>query len=208
MGGCRAGLCNTTGCRNIYFGSFAGGNVTTGNDNIIFGCLSSCVGLTGSTSNVIIMATGGIQSFNIDSVYCNFVVGRYSGTKLSTGSFNFIAGFCSGTCITSANHNFFAGRCAGSNATSSDNIMIGDCAGRNVTAQSRNIFIGSSSAGCSVACATGGTDNVGIGPFTLRDFSCGCLNSAVGYGAGLRNNTGSCNTYLGSFTGAKATNQA
>ena len=205
LGGCRAGLCNTTGCRNIYFGSFAGGNVTTGNDNIIFGCLSSCVGLTGSTSNVIIMATGGIQSFNIDSVYCNFVVGRYSGTKLSTGSFNFIAGFCSGTCITSANHNFFAGRCAGSNATSSDNIMIGDCAGRNVTAQSRNIFIGSSSAGCSVACATGGTDNVGIGPFTLRDFSCGCLNSAVGYGAGLRNNTGSCNTYLGSFTGCDIT---
>ena len=202
--GCSAGTCNTSGSRNIAFGRYAG-NITTGNDNIIFGGLSSCVGLTGSTSNVIIMATGGIQSFNIDSVYCNFVVGRCSGTKLSTGSFNFIAGFCSGTCITSANHNFFAGRCAGSNATSSDNIMIGDCAGRNVTAQSRNIFIGPSSAGCSVACATGGTDNVGIGPFTLRDFSCGCLNSAVGYGAGIRNNTGSYNTYLGSFTGCDIT---
>lgn len=56
-----AGLCNTSGTNNTYLGFNSGANITTGNDNIIFGCLTSCVGITEATSNVIILATSGTK---------------------------------------------------------------------------------------------------------------------------------------------------
>jgi hypothetical protein len=57
-----SGLQNS-GCRNIFLGRSAGLGIETGNDNIVLGNLTSSVGITTSTSNVIILATGGIQRF-------------------------------------------------------------------------------------------------------------------------------------------------
>jgi cytoskeletal protein CcmA (bactofilin family) len=194
-----AGCPNTSGRRNIYLGNFSGGNVTTGNDNIIFGCLTSCVGLTAATSNVIIMATGGLRRVRFD--FTNNILGNYAG-NVNSSSYNNFIGVSAGRYNTSGRDNNFLGFASGyCNTTGSYNNFFGPNSGGCNTSGSQNNFFGRTAGFCN----TTGCYNNFFGCNAGRYNTSGSQNNFFGRWAGVNNTTGSRNIYLGAFSGGNVT---
>ena len=192
-----AGFCNTGGCRNIAIGTSSGANVETGNDNIIIGCLTSCAGFTGSTSNVIVLATSGIQRFEIDSNLNNIIMGTCAGNATTTGCYNFFAGFCAGANNNSGCRNNFLGDTSGyCNSCGCYNNFLGANAGFSNNGNYNNFFgysTGSSN--------TTGEHNNFFGALAGFVNSTGCHNNFFGYKAGCGNTVGIDNFFVGHCAG-------
>lgn len=142
-----AGFCNTTGCRNVYLGPNSGGNVLTGNDNIIFGCITANVGLTASTSNVFVVATGGVTRVINDGALGNTTV---------TGNVIANAFFGNGSRLTGVLYNQLT------NPPAANIVLTGDVTGSAnaiLTANSTILSISTTVAANSVALGTDTTGN-------------------------------------------------
>ena len=136
MGRC-AGINNTTGSNNNFFGFGVGGYNTTGSQNNFLGDFAGARNSTGTHNNFLGYCVG----------YCN-----------STGSYNNFLGRHAGRFSTGCSNNFFGLSAGTNNISGSNNTIIGNSAnvatdalsgvivlGTNATAQLNNeLAIGSS----------------------------------------------------------------
>ena len=108
----------------------------------------------------------------------NIFLGKYSGTKTTTGCYNIFFGQCtaSGDTIT-GNNNIAIGCDAGNKLTSgTDNILLGQCTGYSIE---------------------GGDNNIAIGEDAGKGITSGCDNIFLGTCAGNTNTSGDCNIAIG-----------
>jgi hypothetical protein len=132
----------------------------------------------------------------------NLLVGKNSGSSVSSGIFNTFLGENSGTQTTSGNNNLFAGFNAGaSNTSGSSNMFFGSNAGYNNTTGLSNSFIGTN-AGYS---NTIGGDNLFLGSESGRLNIGGTANTFIGNVSGYANTSGSQNLFLGALAGSTNT---
>ncbi|MBL0055881.1 MAG: tail fiber domain-containing protein [Chitinophagaceae bacterium] len=166
---------------NVSIGDSAMGGARLVNDNVAIGYHSLKTAFWPSSSN-----TG------------NTATGAYSGTNLTSGYYNTINGYYALENATTAYANTAVGTSSfRSNITGLYNVGLGINSGYNVTS-GYNTYVGSS-AGEGTAGLSTGTQNTGIGNYSLFEIQSGSYNTAVGHDALKRDTSGSWNVAVGEY---------
>lgn len=150
--------------------------------------------LTGLTVNGNLSVDGGTikLSGNYPTGTDNVGLGDGIFNVLTTGNYNTAIGTASLTSNTSGERNTAIGRYAMANNVSGGyNVFVGMGAGEGQTA-SNNLGIG-----YQTLYSASGTQNVGVGNYTLRQVSTGQLNTAVGYNSSRNTDQGVNNVSVG-----------
>ena len=202
MGRC-AGILNTSGGYNNFFGERAGsgnGTAQTGSHNNFFGSCSGCSNQSGGCNNFFGRGTGKANLTGSQNVY----IGDQAGGASTASSANVMIGKCTGvSAVVTGSDNIFlgtdAGKCASGSGTC--NTFIGRNAGLSNSSGSLNNFIGKE-AGCA---NTIGGSNVFLGHRAGNCNTEGDLNVFIGSYAGRKNTTAHDNVFLGNQAGVNAT---
>jgi hypothetical protein len=132
------------------------------------------------------------------NIVTNTVLGRNSGSSITTGGYNTFVGENSGAINTSAIENTFIGGNSGRvNTTGASNTFIGVNSGYSNTTANYNTFIGHSSGHSN----TTGTQNVAIGDTSFYSNTTGSYNTTNGFRSLYSNTTGNSNVANGNNAG-------
>jgi hypothetical protein len=187
--GALAGLNNSIGSNNNFFGNSAGQNNTTGFSNNFIGDRAGLNNSIGSNNNFF-----GTQAGQNSIGSNNNFFGNQAGILNTTGNSNNFIGDRVGQSNTTGSNNNFIGASAGSNnTTGGSNNFIGASAGGNNTTGSSNNFIGDRAGQSN----TTGTENTFIGILSGANNRTGRFNSFIGDNSGSINRTGSDNVAIG-----------
>lgn len=153
--GAGAGLSQTRGSRNAYFGFKVG----QGKDDYT-----------------------ALPSDSASGAYDNVMMGYKSGQYTSSGDANIYFGFKAGMYGTTASNNLFAGYYAGLyNVTSSNNIFIGDYSGQDHSTDGSNVFIGRYSGNKHASGAENTYIGNNAGRFGTTNTGCVFIGNEAGY---------------------------
>jgi hypothetical protein len=159
---------------NNTFAGLGTGLANTGNQNAFFG-----------TNAGLANTAGDANSF----------FGNSAGLANTTGDTNSFFGSNAGRDNTSGDSNVFVGTAAGRrNTVGSSNVFVGNAAGAQNTQGTSNSYFGSSAGSFSL-----GTSNSLFGSLAGSDLTSGNDNAFFGAGTGFATETGSGNTYIGTF---------
>ena len=190
---------------NAFWGYQAGNAVTTGSYNTAIG-QSALAALTQGVANLGV-GTSALAALTTGSD--NTAVGSSTLATMTTGNSNVAIGNQSGLSNTTGVRNVSIGYQSARNGTHSNSIMIGYQAGLQ-NAASNNVFIGSLSGPLT---STGsdnigmgyytlfnnqtGKNNIGIGSFALSTTTAAWGNTAIGHMSSTSIQTGQANTAVG-----------
>ena len=190
---------------NSFWGYQAGNAVTTGTYNTAMG-QSALAALTQGTANIGV-GTSALTALTTGSD--NVAVGSSTLATMTTGNSNVAIGNQSGLSNTTGVRNVSIGYQSARNGTHSNSIMIGYQAGLQ-NAASNNVFIGSLSGPLTSTGSdnigmgyytlfnnTTGKNNIGIGSFALSTTSAAWGNTSIGHMSSASIQTGQANTAVG-----------
>ncbi|MCG8476627.1 MAG: hypothetical protein MI784_14260 [Cytophagales bacterium] len=209
--GTGAGGAITTGSENSFFGVNAGRTITTGSNNSFFGYNTGTSSSAGSHNSFF----GAYAGSSIATGTNNLFIGSYSGLNFTSGDRNTFIGSNTGFHFAGGNENVFVGQgagfhstggernsvfgaYAGDSLTGNDNTFIGFRSGFTTTLGFNNVFIGRSSG----RYHTTGRNNVFLGSYSGHFTKTGWYNTFVGPSAGYNNTTGSYNVFVGKNAGS------
>jgi hypothetical protein len=191
--GLGAGLSNTMGSFNSFFGRSAGA-LNMGNGNSFFGAFAGRVNTTGQDNSFFGLSAGDSNSTG----HNNSFFGRFAGRLNTEGGENSFFGWSAGDSNTTGFYNSFFGHTAGFNNTTGDNnSFFGRSAGESNTEGGDNSFFGRSAGESN----TTGRFNSFFGSSAGFSNETGTENSFFGLGAGLSHTTGHFNSFFGAFAG-------
>ncbi|MBL7813867.1 MAG: tail fiber domain-containing protein [Saprospiraceae bacterium] len=156
---------------NSFWGYQAGNAITTGSYNTAIG-QSALAALTQGTANLGV-GTSALAALTTGSD--NTALGSSTLATMTTGNSNVAIGNQSGLSNTTGVRNVSIGYQSARNGTHSNSIMIGYQAGLQ-NAASNNVFIGSLSG----PLTSTGSDNIGMGYYTLFNNTTGKNNIGIG----------------------------
>ena len=197
-----AGVSNTTGRTNSFFGTAAGQSNTTGFDNSFYGVQAGFSTNTGVANSFFGRGAGtantngdsnsffGYEAGMANTAGGNSYFGARAGSSNTTGLFNSFYGYFAGSANVDSDHNSFFGYAAGSSNTAAYNSFFGSLAGTSNTTGSSNSFFGDEAGESNT---TGGR-NTFIGRWSGNLNTAGADNTLVGFNVGLLNTSGNDNT--------------
>ncbi len=189
------------GAGNVGMGYQTGYYTSTGEFNTATGYQSLFYNSSGN-SNTAVGQYALFGQFTLSTGDRNTAVGRDAGYSYTTATDSALFGYQAGYSLTTGVYNVAIGTDAGYDVTTGgNNTLIGRTAGQYITSGGNNTAIGYAALrGNSVTKATG-TENVGIGYFTLNNLTTGIGNIAVGTDAGKNVSTGDYNIIMGKDAG-------
>lgn len=186
------------GVSNTFYGSGAGGSITTGVENTFIGAAAGAHTTTGYGNTFLGYEAGHLNSTG----YYNICVGYGAGLWNEIGNYNIFIGKNAGGKNDTGNNNVFVGHESGwDNYSGSNNTFIGNNAGDGNTNGESNTFLGTESGYSN----TTGSNNTFVGKDAGFSISTGNKNTFVGKGAGYYNTIGEGNVFLGYKAGLNET---
>ena len=125
----------TTGNYNTCIGRSAGNDLTSGGTNVLLGYYAG-KNITTGPGNIYLGEEAGYFSQATQTAELNIGIGKYAGSRITSGSINVMLGNWAGRYVTTGTYNILIGSEAGSSSSPSGNITTGShiiCLGNNST---------------------------------------------------------------------------